>query len=497
MLPDLVLIKIFNYLTLEDQLRIRSVCKLYQTIADQIIQNESKELILFYQILPRPLYWYHNNQLANLDNSIIVNSKFKCSSFLRQLFKKATSLYLVTYEDLFANSEELNGFTNFFTNLEHLQILNLNNVIESTVPYEIDLNLPNLKTLFIGHNEKVSSLNCPQLVQVSIFDDHHFELDSNQSKNVKFLKLKSFRHLPSSDLLSLESLYFCQNIQIDLTAYPKLKELHFFNHKKAFFNQSERDQILNQLLEQKRNLRNEQLQIFYEGRKCNSINEISELIKKHKFYNDASLFHFGSYQFYKDNKEEFNLKLSQKVCKYSDQLNEELNEIDCDLDLQVLSRCIQQLYFGRSLKSRINFKNWINLFKYVNSITITQLAQDELNRLPSYLPMINEFCFLANDVESCPFINFDFVCKFKALKCFNIQKGLISLDEFKLILANCKYFYYAIFNSTIHYRFKNNSHYLRSTRYKEPHYFQTKAKLFQFLEDKNLIFKTNCKENQE
>lgn len=482
--PELVLIKIFKYLPIYDLLMASQTSKLWRSIANSLLSNE-KELILFFRTITRPLLWYHNDQPINLTNSIIINSKFKCSEYLKETFKNITNLYIATYEEIFANKKEFDEFINHFECLENLQIFNLNDVIESVNPYEINLNLPNLQTFFLGHNDKVEHLNCPKLIKLSIID--HFVMNANfisLINSLKFLKVKSFSYHPLFKLINLEILYVSKNILINFSDFPKLKQIHLFHHKKAFRIDSVREQILRGLFEQKQNLRRDDLQIFYEGMKCTetTINEVIE--RNQSRY--GSLFYYKSYEYYRENQDEFNFKNIEKILKYSDSFNQELKNIS---RTDNLLNCIQHLYFGKKLKDEINFKNWEHTFKYVTKIVIRKLSQDHLDQLPDFIPNLIEFSFFTGNSDKNKVINFEFISKFKALKCFNIEKGFISLDEFKLVVDKCRFFYYAIFIPSIHCRLEVDNYYLRTTRYKERFDFKTKTQLFNFLNDKNLIVK--------
>ena len=486
----LVLVEIFGHLPLYDLLLVRGVCKSWRLTVQDFIRKRQKELVLFYKLVPRPLLWQHDLQSVNLNNSLIVNATFKQSEHFKETFGSIISLFIATYEDIFLN-KDLNYFLHSFGQLENLEIRHLNQVVESSVSYEVQLNLPNLQTLFFSSfsKDRVIRLNCPKLLKLSIIDNFELNADFFTSINLKFLKVRSFAYHRLFRLLNLETLMFCKSIQINLADFPSLKRIHLFGHKKAAFNDAERQQTLNGLLEQRRNLRRDDLEIFYEGVRCGSEHTVREAIDscKSQF---GSLFFYRNYDFYRDNSDCFDFRWISKILKYSDDFNEELHSLSPAHTGQI-STCIQQLYFGKSLKNRIKFENWSNMFSHVSSVVVRQLPQDQLDELPNQLPYLVEFSFLASQQRSVP-VNFGFVSRFQALKCFNIDRGLVSFDEFKSFLNACRFFYYAILHPSLHViLLPSNRYYLRTTKYKEKFEFPSKQRLFDFLDQKNLIVK-NC-----
>lgn len=487
---DLVLLEIFGHLPLYDLLVVCEICKLWRTVGQDLILKHRKELALFHKLLPRPMLWQHDQRPVDLSSSLVVNGTFKRSDHLKETFKEITSLYIASYEVIFLDRDELSDFVHSFGRLEHLEIHQLNDLVESTVPYEIQLNAPNLRTLWLnGYNDRVVKLNCPKLRKLSVIDNFQMNADFS-SINLRFLKVKSFAYHRLIRLLSLETLMFCKSVQIHLADFPSLKRIHLFGHKKGHFNETEREQMLRGLFEQRRNLRRNELEVFYEGMRCTE-DSVREVIDSNKSQ-FGSLFNYKSYEFYRHNGDRFDFKRVSKVLKYSESFNEELKNVNSEHTDQ-LSGCIHHLHFGKNLKNQINFTNWQNMFRYVSSVAVRRLPQDQLDELPNQLPSLVEFSFFtAQSSEKDTVVNFEFVSRFQTLKCFNIERGLVSLDEFKLILNSCRFFYYAILNPSIHCKLQpNGSYYLRTTRYKEKFEFLSKKCLFSFLESKNLIVKND------
>lgn len=123
-LPELALIAVFDNLSLCDQIRMRSVCKQWKTIAENRLSCR-RELVLFFNtIAVRPLVWFHSDRPVNTNSSVVVNKKFrkrKRGKFW-PLFQKVKRLYVVgRLENFFLKRGSLQ-FTNSFRQLQHLQV---------------------------------------------------------------------------------------------------------------------------------------------------------------------------------------------------------------------------------------------------------------------------------------------------------------------------------------------------------------------------------------
>ena len=72
-LPELALIRVLNLLSVRDQLNARLVCMRWMFITDSSVRKD--ELILFLEIYPRPVYWFHDGREVNLDNALMISSQ--------------------------------------------------------------------------------------------------------------------------------------------------------------------------------------------------------------------------------------------------------------------------------------------------------------------------------------------------------------------------------------------------------------------------------------
>lgn len=439
-LPELALIKVFNYLPLYDQLTFRKVCKLWKQIIEDNISNSRKELVLLHRMLPRPLVWSHNNQQVNLDNSIIVNVKFVLYDNFRPLFKNIRRLFIVYYGYLIDMEEQLNDFIAHFTKLEHIQIQSLFFCFDDLFTLKIDFELPNLKTLYLGQTDKVISLNCPNLTKLALFDD--FEMCEKYAvfkNSLKFLKVKSFAYQPGYALPNLEVLYFCSNLQIKVADFEKLVEIHFYYQKHELLT-NQREAILNDLLEQKRELRRDRLDIYHDGIRC-AIGSVREIIMQHN-HPDEVLCHQNpisknDLRLYLENQDHFKIENLIKTFDYTSAINEDINSLNEALTEQ-LARTIVNLRIIEPLNDdQLHSLKLRNLLRYVRFIFVTKLPQNQLDMLPDIVPSILFFtCIRPEQFRNR---NFLFLARFKSLKDLRMDEKLISLNEFDQLLTDCRF----------------------------------------------------------
>ena len=86
-LPDVALIRVLNCLSVYDQLNARLVCRRWKFIVDSSVRKD--ELVLFLEIYPRPVYWFHNGREVDLGNSFLIsNLEAMENEFLLRYFCK-------------------------------------------------------------------------------------------------------------------------------------------------------------------------------------------------------------------------------------------------------------------------------------------------------------------------------------------------------------------------------------------------------------------------
>lgn len=93
-LPELALIQVLNYLPVRDQLNARLVCRYWKLISDDSVRKD--ELILFLEIYPRPVYWFHDGRKIDLGDAFLITHihSLKSEFFLKH-FRKVRRLMIV------------------------------------------------------------------------------------------------------------------------------------------------------------------------------------------------------------------------------------------------------------------------------------------------------------------------------------------------------------------------------------------------------------------
>lgn len=71
-LPELPLIRVLNCLSRHDQLNARLVCKHWKLITDSSARKD--ELVLFIEIYPRPVCWFHDGTEVDLGNAFLIHN---------------------------------------------------------------------------------------------------------------------------------------------------------------------------------------------------------------------------------------------------------------------------------------------------------------------------------------------------------------------------------------------------------------------------------------
>lgn len=213
-LPEIVVLKIFNFLPFHHQLTsARLICKKWKLLAEHKLVNSRKELVLFVRMRRRPLIWSHNQQPVNLANSLYVESIMPdFPTFLTNCFANVQRLYIARFEFTFDEDEISRFVSNSFSAevpsaLEHLEVNNLYFQVQD--PWQmnrinVDLRLPKLQSLFLGSNDNLINLDCPALTHLCVYDDA-FHLDGKFSlTSLRILKVRSFSHESGHDLPNLE-----------------------------------------------------------------------------------------------------------------------------------------------------------------------------------------------------------------------------------------------------------------------------------------------------
>ena len=436
-LPELALIKIFDHLSISEQLKVREACKRWLVLADECLRSRS-ELVLFCCSTSKiPLIWNHNHQPVNLNSAVIVKDHYQTSEYFKRTFSGIQSLCLA----YLVSAPEIGRLTRF-VKLEHFQINDLFDFYtERGRQFKIDYSLPSLKTFHSGQTDKFVRLNCPNLEQLCVYDDFQLTEELNPLfKKFRFLKVRSFTHSPGSELPNLEVLCFCKSIEIDIANFPKLKEVHFFYHRYTRY-RDEQDvqrsyerifEFLNNLLWQTKILNRSNFETYFDGIAYRNDSKLRNRLLPagdpniHELYNVFSIERF-EFKELVNSKIEGTMKsfyLGLLFISLLQQMSEEL--------VEKVARCIYNLTLSPKLIS-LDGPRYRSLFNYVRALNVPLLPQQLLDRLPEILPNLTKIDFnhFHHHQRSYAFLG-----RFKALGHLKIPLEMILFDDISKFTNN-------------------------------------------------------------
>ena len=448
-LPEVALIRVLNCLSVHDQLNARLVCRHWKQITDSTVRRN--ELVLFLEIYPRPVYWFHDGSEVDLANAFLVTdiAAMKGEFFMRY-FRRVRRLMIVHPVEESSN-RFIEQIQTSFLQLEHLQFsaLGSNNcrVLHKNLLPKIHLDLSNLRTFYSQAYGMPRRFHCPKLTELFVYSRLTIKENSNKEtksciQNLRLLLVCQLNYPRGFEFLNLEILYFNQpSLSLFLSDFPRLKEIHYFNDF-PFFHPELIDHLEN-LLEQKRSLKRDKLSIYFAGFK---------LDKKEDFNNlDAYLPPDEPLQALDLNEKILRLiQESPSFCKFNlhskeirinDSLDDELIHLAENDDLVgSMFKSVTQINFGQRLsKESLNFFDLSDRFRYVSSACLyVELSQVLLDRLPAAFPHLVDFyykpAFFTNQI-----LNFKFLASFKSLHSFNVHHRLISMEEVRSIFEKAKF----------------------------------------------------------
>ena len=140
----------------------------------------------------------------------------------------------------------------------------------------------------------------------------------------------------------------------------------------------------------------------------------------------------------KESRSSCNFSLERKIIELSDSSDDELVGLKVGELPECLFRSITDIWIVKLSKVSPALFEISDMFPYICSVTVgDEVSQTLLDRLPDVLPRLASFrygpTFFRNKM-----ISFEFVARFKSLNFFCACNRLTSIDEFKLILQNCK-----------------------------------------------------------
>ena len=451
-LPEVALIQVQNNLSIRDQLNVRLVCRYWKLVNETLVRRD--ELVLFFGIPPRPIYWLHDGRDVNSANAFLVKY-FECmkSQFFLRYFPQVRRL-MIAHTAIIQTSQPLIELIQAsFLQLEHLQFnaLNLRFTYQESrkFVYETNFHLPNLRTFYSQTGDMPLGLHCPRLTELYVYSKLNItEQTDSQTKlciqRLRLLLVQALTYPPDFEFSNLEFLYFNQPFSFRLNNFPRLKELHYFHGVSEVRRGMLRDALVS-FREQKRALKRNEIKFYFDGqlfedeRKIGDFEILGYLEVDHP--RCALDLTACSLRRIKDGSASFKFDLLSHDLLVTGSSDDEL------MGLPVNDRLIEQMFrstISILFMTRIS-KQWLNLFQlstrfsYVFYVDICyELKQDLLNTLPFVLPNLVHFGYLP-EFFSDHFVNFEFVSRFKSLYLFLIHRRVISMAEVRLIFEKCKF----------------------------------------------------------
>ena len=458
-LPEVALIRVLNYLPVLDQIKsARLVCRYWKQIMDSSVRQD--ELILFLEIYPRPVYWYHDGTEPHLDNAILVNQLgFLENEFSLKYFRRLRRLMVVSrmgvsckrlFEQVEASCKQL----------EHLQFSYLGCKFSfmnfKPLIYKTNLQLANLRTFYSQGGNIPLGLHFPQLSELYVYSHLNIKETDEKTrsyiKNLRTLLVRRLTYPPGFEFSNLEVFYFnLPNPSISLIDFPCLKEIHFF--ELVWGIRPEINDVLENLLEQKRRLKRDQLKIYFDGFELKNRTdfELLETYEEPTSWFECKLsLNESILRLIKETPSRLKFNLLFKGLMISDDQDDELIGLqEGDELVRSMFRSAQCINFEsdlftslnsfRSKKKSLNLFKMSNRFRYVCSASVQiEPSQSILDQLPDVFPHLVEFFY------DCPLVyvcipNFQFIGRFKSLHQFYVHPQFLSIDELRFIFENCKF----------------------------------------------------------
>lgn len=409
-LPDEILLNIFNKLSINQIVVSKLVCKRWYFVLNKLrIRNL---VISIHANLPNHKYWLtynfvncthlirdafeksDRNEVNKLISLESINNKLN-----QRLFDNLRSLYVynIYHKNLFTS------YLNKFTHLERLEFIYSR--LKNEAVSNCTLNLDNLKILHISDAiNDVFVLNTPRLSNIKLNISNLEKVTFNYPDQVRL-----FETLRYNDVIKIFSnleYLFAKNINdLDddfLLQLPHLKELHFDSQKRIF----------HILQHQKSLFKRNELKLFYFGLNLENIPNYN-LKNTRNQLNDKAVELLG------DNYEKIATVLPF------------VHQIDyCDLESYFNNKIpycfikrfvnLDYLLVTSKVKDPDQLNSVLKDCNNLKSLTIcSALDQNFYDTLPSILPYL-EYLSITNEQK----IHFEFILNFKILELIYIKQNL-------------------------------------------------------------------------
>lgn len=458
----LILNQLFRNLSLIDLLKFRSVCKLWKSIIDKVLE-ENDELILF---LDNPLQntpvWKYNGKRINLKRSLSISHLKLSNENFRSVFKKIKKLLIYSYSPFEEN--EFNAKSDFIKflsdNLVHIQLDEKRRHSIFPNNFTTTIEFKRLKTFHSFNHTKtkpdertLNNLIFHNLEQLSLWN-LTININTYQFiKNLKFLSVVRLEFQANFELPNLEIICFSDcTTEFDLGMFPKLKELHYDIYT---FSQVNYMQIL---LDQMAMYEKNDLDLYvkgikfrneFRGKKVNYQNPFHSIIDWRSNIKQEYLDYLESFdhlEYESDLECRWSLELTKESINSLENMNLELrkkllDKITCchiSKDFNITSIGIvfescDTILFGQSdpfINSLFLSKNYHLNFPNVKCI------QHFTRHLTLDFRLINHKS-----------MSLSFLSNFPILREINLYNIMILFEDLKNLISNCHYLNYLSFSN--------------------------------------------------
>lgn len=431
-LPAELIEHIFDYLNLEERIRLRNVCKTFKYLIDNLKSNGDYLLISETDIhLNRDIKTWFIEEYKPIKQHQLYLPAFKIERLFtksyRTVLNKLKNLIFYIKHNYKGENKILNRLfsnVNSFQNLEKLHIEKWFNIDYDDYHRNVQLNLPKLTIIYLDsvtlHN---LHLNLPKLTRIVLDCDlDETNLTFQHPETVQFIHLDSYKSV-LKELKNLEYLY-CSNMENAddhlLASFVNLKEIHLFRNAD--------DQIV-KLIDQKQLLRKEDLRIYLNGVRLDNLEDYRNFVRKKSDKDIINIYCSGEFDLADSIPSSVTI-FYDEIEKNSLYLSEKLVEKFVRLDV---------IYASEKVNNQANLERFISICKRASIIDIfnAYLNQSFFDKLPLIAPnvlhleLVMEFI----DTKKC---DFEFVLGLKFIEYFRSVKN-VPRQLIKKMLKELKY----------------------------------------------------------
>lgn len=290
-------------------------------------------------------------------------------------------------------------------------------------------------------------LHCPRLTELFVYSKLTINERTDYKtklciQNLRLLLVQKMTYPTGFEFSNLEFLYFNEPIfSIFLSDFPCLKEIYYFDGF-SIVHEELRDHLEN-LLEQKRSLKRDQLSVYFDGFELNGRDDFEALNVYRTPNNSFCALDLNEQVIQDINGGSFNCKFNFlfKELMLSDLLDDQLLGLsEEDALVKSMLKSVTSVTIKNPLSRKsLNFFDLSERFRHVSSVRVyVELSQALLDRLPTALPHLVDFTYRPKCFDN-HFLNFKFLAKFKSLRSLLVDERLISIEEMRLVFENVKF----------------------------------------------------------